>query len=464
MSRLGRIQYESSPLSGRPSLPGSSQSAPAGTLSLLSSADLYISPPPSSFLGNGTTLQDLAKLVKHEAYRRHKRAQCRIRLHRSLISTALHARLIKVCKLSHALLVEQLKGDQKQEFARLYNAIIDVRNSAEMYRRYASLEQDYDPAKEKEAKEDDDKPRELVSFLHDTPLQARDTILSFLSRLRSSPTFLANRLSKLSQQELDSLAKIHNPIDSSDSVIPNRASARGSSSQARTPPQSTVENILTFRRNDALHIMIHSLFANPDGPDSQEEKMRIDVWSTACARLLTDGTKKTDQFLFAVLDTWANLREWPALSNFETCIMTLLQEGAFLLNAEETTNAKGQTVLSKNEFAVEEFHTKGVRMLFEVLDDEPSAGGIPDGVLAFGKAVLDKIEDPKRKRNAEYTLLVKWFFGHYLKEAIVYPEVSGIGKLGDWANELLAPWNHGWTSHFGACEVEDSQAALQQDV
>lgn len=326
--------------------------------------------------------------------------------------------------LGHSLLVEHLKSDQKKEFAVLYNAILDIRSSCDAFRRFALMEEDYD-SKPKNKKDDDDvKPRELVSFLHETPVQARDTILAFLSTVRSSPTFLADRISKLTQQDLETLARIHSPVDVQESVL-GSSSRRAPSSAASTRVISgtPVERLLGFRRNDPLHILIHALFSGVAGTDSVEEKLRTEVWSNVCARFLADSSKKCDQFLFSVLDTWAAMRDWPIKANLETCLMALLQEGNFLLHTEE--GAKPQTEAnSKNSFAAEEFFSRGVRNLFACLDDEPNAGGIPEGVLQFGHAILQKIEDPKKKKSVETFLVCKWFISHYLRDAIQYPEVK----------------------------------------
>src|SRR5690606_20119630 len=176
-----QIQMESSSLGPRPSLPTSSISAPPGVLPLITLSDAYISPAPSTFLDSTTSLQELAHLVKLQNYQKHKQAQCRLRLHRSLVSTALASRFIRIAELGHSLLVEHLKSDQKKDFAVLYNAILDIRSSCDAFRRFALIEEDYD-SKQKNKKEDsDEKPRELVSFLHETPAQARDTVLAFLS-------------------------------------------------------------------------------------------------------------------------------------------------------------------------------------------------------------------------------------------------------------------------------------------
>lgn len=104
--------------------------------------------------------------------------------------------------------------------------------------------------------------------------------------------------------------------------------------------------------------------------------------------------------------------------------MKMLQDGAAVLQLdrqEDTSNDKvRQDLIRKQE---EEFYVSAARSLFQTLDDEPCAGGIPEGILELGHAILEKIEDPKRKKLAEVFIVAKWFFGRYLNTAIQYPEV-----------------------------------------
>jgi hypothetical protein len=124
------------------------------------------------------------------------------------------------------------------------------------------------------------------------------------------------------------------------------------------------------------------------------------------------------------------MREWPAKGNLELYLMSLLQDGAFLLERAEEQSAgikpQAEQRNSKNEIAAEEFYEMAVKRLFEVLDDEPSAGGIPEGVLELGNAIIRKIEDPKKQRAAETFIVAKWFFSKFLTNAIINPEASSI--------------------------------------
>lgn len=188
------------------------------------------------------------------------------------------------------------------------------------------------------------------------------------------------------------------------------------------PSVNPVERLLSFHRNDPLYTLLHSVFAHTSGPDSPEDQRKLDVWSSVCARLITEN--KGETVVLCVMDAWAAMRDWPAAANLEICLMGLLQEGQFLIDrGDESTPAKQPDSRGKHDLLAEEFWKKAERKLFEVLDDEPGAGGIPDGILELGHAILQKIENPKTQRHAAMVILVKWFFNRFLANGIAYPEV-----------------------------------------
>lgn len=289
------------------------------------------------------------------------------------------------------------------------------------------LEPELDSSKTSNS-EDRETPKGLTSFLHEIPVQARDTILSFISMVRTSPSFLANRLGRLSNAELEALVKHHNQPNPHESILPQPSSRRGNSAARSAPVQkslesSPVERLLSFHRNDPLYTLIHTIFANSTGPDSAEDKRRTDVWATTCAKMICEGNGEA--FLLVVMDSWAAMREWPAKHNLEITVMGLLQEGAFLVERGDETNTGNSApdLRGKHDLLAEEFWIKAEKRLFEVLDDEPSAGGIPEGILELGHAILEKIDDPKKQRQAEIMIVVKWFFNRFLTNGIAYPEV-----------------------------------------
>lgn len=372
-----------------------------------------------------TTLEELAHLVRLSTYQERKRAHSRIRLQRSLISTALSARLARCGELAHRTLVDNFRADEKKNFASLYNAIHDVRNSCDATRRYALLEPDLDNGRTNPNGGED--PGTLSTFIHEIPEGARKTLLKFLTQIRTNPDYLASRISSLTPAELSALTVFHQGLEPIDSVLPfhTRTKAHAPSSHRNSAHiPSAVERLLSFQRHDPLSALIHTCFANSAGPDSVEDLRRTDVWATACARLITESKTGTEQFICSVLNVWTAMRDWSGRSNMEWYLMKILEDGAFLLEKAEDqagTRIRVEPRNAKDSIAADEFYTTAVQRLFEIVND-PGAGGIPEGLIELGNAMLRKL-DPKFHFSTRRFLVSKWLFSVFLLNVIIHPEV-----------------------------------------
>lgn len=412
----------------RPPLPVT-MSAPAGRLPRLLPADLssyadsYL--PTAAIPTSATSLAELAHLIRLQGYQEQRKAHSRVRLHRLLVSSALSARLVHCGELAYRTLVDNFRSDDKKGFASLYNALSDVRNSCDATRQYALLEPDLEFGKSKSMQSE--KTLSSSTFLNQVPSKTLDHLLDFISEIRTNPDFLAARISTLSQQELASLTSFRQAMDPIDSVMAmqarNKTTAAHKSNQQGSNP---VERLLSFQRHDPLAALMYTIFANSSGPDSAEDLRRTDVWATTCAKLIKD-TKSGSNFIRTVLDVWAGMREWPGKANLELYLMQVLQDGQFLLEkAEEQAARSGSQPVprsTKDTIAADEFFDKAVKRLFEVVDDEPSAGGIPEGVLEIGNAILRKLDEEKNLRKASQNFFVsRWLFSTFLLNAIIHPE------------------------------------------
>jgi len=378
-----------------------------------------------------TTLEELAHLVRLSNYQERKRSQSRIRLQRSLVSTALSARLARCGDLAHRTLVENFRADDKKSFANLYNAIHDVRNSCDATRRYALLEPDLDIGRSKLDRMDD--PGSFTTFMHEIPDRARDTLLHFLTQIRTNPEFLAGRISNLAASEISALTLFHRGLEPIESVLPFHSRVRGhnpSSNRNSAYMPSAVERLLSFQRHDPLSALIHTCFANSAGPDSAEDLRRTDVWATVCARLIADSKSGAESFICSVLNIWTAMRDWSGRSNMEWYLMKILEDGAFLLEKAEDqagTRIHVEPRNAKDSIAADEFYEAAVKSLFEIVDD-PGAGGIPEGLIELGNAILRKL-DPKRHNATRLLLVSKWLFSVFLINAIIHPEVQNLTLL-----------------------------------
>lgn len=395
---------------------------------LLQDISQYTNPQISAVTDTSdtTTLDELAHLVRLSTYQERKRAHSRVRLQRSLVSTALSARLARCGELAHRTLVDNFRADEKKSFANLYNAIHDVRNSCDATRKYALLEPDLDKGRPHPNGRDDSDC--LSTFMNEIPQRSRETLLNFLTQIRTNPDYLASRIASLTPAELSALTIFHQGLEPIDSVLPFHTRSKGAASSIHRNSShipTAVERLLSFQRHDPLSALIHTCFANSAGPDSVEDLRRTDVWATTCARLITESKPGTDPFICSVLNVWTAMRDWSGRSNMEWYLMKILEDGAFLLErAEEQAGPRihVEPRSAKDTIAADEFYEAAIKGLFEVVDD-PGAGGIPEGLLELGNAILRKL-DPKRHNPTRRFLVSKWLFSVFLLNAIIHPEVG----------------------------------------
>lgn len=345
-------------------------------------------------------------------------------MQRSLVSTALSARLTRCGELAHRTLVDNFRADEKKSFASLYNAIYDVRDSCDATRRYALLEPDFDnnPSNPNSAKEN------LSTFMHEIPQRSRASLLKFLTQIRTNPDYLASRICSLSATELNALTTFHQGLEAVNSTLPFHNRSKGHVSGNNRPSAhipTPVERLLSFQRHDPLSALIHTCFANSAGPDSLEDLRRTDVFAATCARLISEQKTGTEPFICNVLNAWTAMRDWSGRSNMEWYLMKILEDGAFLL--EKAEDQAGTRIhvgprSAKDSIAAEEFYSAAVDGLFEIIDD-PGAGGIPEGLLELGNAMLRKL-DSKLHHTTKRFFVSKWLFSVFLLNVMIHPEVT----------------------------------------
>lgn len=388
------------------------------------------------------TLQELAHVVRLAKYQERKRVNTRICLQKSLICTALSARLTRCGDTAHRNLVESFRKDDKDGFARLYNAIQDVRQSCDELRRYALLEPDGESlptlafgsseslGASTSAAMGHATLGALSPFLHDISSSARDTFMEFLGRLRNDPDYVATRICALSSSELDSFQSFHKGMEPVESVLPfhgRSASRNAATTSSRSSSAPDVQRLMSFQRHDPLSILIHSCFANSAGPDSSEDRRRTDVWATVLARLIQRPGSSSEQFLISVLNIWTTARDWAGKANMEWYLMKILQEGAFILERAEDQHGTRFNLTgwsSCDELAARDFYERAVEGLFEIVDDE-DATGIPDGLLELGNAILQKL-DAHYVENTSRWLVWRCLFFVFLLGVVVHPESYGM--------------------------------------
>ena len=437
--------------------------SPPQDLSGQSASPLPAAPPT---LLPSVSLANLAHLIRLQGCQQRRHSDARVRHYHSAVSTGLSARLVNCGVLATRDLVDYLRVDRKsvfaslgsvmqdgKDFASLHNVMHDIRDSCDLYRRYSLLEPELDSTYgQGKAATAGFAPQSFTTFMDEIPGKARDDFLDLLTEIRTNPDFLASRIASLEQQDLASLTNFGLARDALDPVVsPRGKTARTTQAQQHQhgKPQvpTPVDRLLSFQRHDPLLTLIHTVFASSAGLDTTEDLRRIDIWATTCASLFAEGKAGSDRLVLSILDIWATMGDWASRSRMEFYLMELLQKGQFLLDRLEEShagfnrNAAQRTGLpsmgpASDSTSAEDFYAWAVRRLFEVLEDDQDAVGIPQGAIDIGAMILCKLDNRKNRMAAISLIVRRWFISTFLFNAIKHPEVRKAKSY--WAIEKKA--------------------------
>ena len=291
----------------------------------------------------------------------------------------------------------------------------------------------------------------------------QENILRFLNRIRSETDYVAECLSRLSSTKLVAFTSHYQSGNILDSVLPGRSNMKGQ--RLGKDPGVTPRDLWPreLGQDDPIFILLHGVFDDSLGPGSWEYHQRIEVWATACARVMVGGRRGSDEIVTTTLDAFASLQEWTMKPRLESYLTQVLRKGAFLLESPtnqamnfeesvETRNAKAAVSASN-------FFESSVQGLFTLLADNlPQT--IPLDLRNLMRSMLGKIENSKIRIRAEIFLVSKWFFGTFISNLLVYPEVSCTSysyssRLYD--NIVAEPWHVDDTSRWRYCEKGHSE-------
>ncbi|PGH12995.1 hypothetical protein AJ79_03968 [Helicocarpus griseus UAMH5409] len=376
--------------------------------------------------------------------KQHQEAQKRSllqRLRSFRISICLSSRLLRLGAISHKGLVESFKHGDKSSFISIYNTIHDVRDACDPSSRSSSNNGSNNSTALGHdsllgfsgTSTSDSEIHRPYSFVHQLTPTSREYLLEILTLVRTDPQFLFERIGNLLPSQLSALVSSVHTLEVSDSVFPHASRGRTTqplfSSKRTTTAHSAAfkEHTMGFERTDPLSALIFNVFASSGSADSHEARLRLDLWSSTCAKLVSYGGSSHYSFVGHLLSAWSTSTEWKAKPKFEIYLMDVLQKGAFLLEHPDTPRRLGHDGELPDPLrtgVAEEFFQSAVRDLFEVLDD--SNGGFPLGALEFGNAVLAKLGmTESRKRALEY-IFFQWFFCKFLHNALSFPESNGL--------------------------------------
>ncbi|KAI2733717.1 hypothetical protein CBS147332_732 [Penicillium roqueforti] len=371
------------------------------------------------------SFEDFATRYHQNQRKQAQRKRLEKRLRATKVSIGVSARMVRVGLTAQRGLVEALRHDDKASFVALYHTLQDLQESCSA------------PAPNDGQTEDsmDGEPSlgtdigRFPDFLHQLSPQSRTDFLEILRLVRSDPQFLVDRLQSLSSSQLAAFTSPATALDTNDPAFPSTSRARAQSFLNKSQTQSTAfkDHAYAFERTDPLSVLLFNVFAAPLDPGTSEARLRMEVWSSVCAQLMSNGSSRYYPLIGQILSSWTTDSTWKARSKFELYLMDILQTGAFLLEPIATPPGLDFAMDSLDPMrtdVAEEFFASAVDGLFSVLDDPD--GGFPHAVLQFARAVLRKLNNPETRRRFLEFLFLQWFFSKFLYRALTYPETHGL--------------------------------------
>ncbi|KAK2733630.1 hypothetical protein FQN57_002068 [Myotisia sp. PD_48] len=341
------------------------------------------------------------------------------------LSIHLSTRLRRIVTTAQRGLVESFKLHDKSAFASIYNVIHDIREACESVTGRSTLEHDplfgLVPTSLKTGGSQ--------GFTGKLSADSKTDLLAILTLVRTDSQFLFQCISNLTPSQLSALVS---PVHSLDISSPNPSpdsSSRGQSSFLRrnvAHSSAFKDHALSFERTDPLSLLLCNVYSTTLDPNSSEARLRLDVWSSTCAKLISHGGSGMYGFVGHLLTLWSGFGEWKAKPKFELYLMDILQNGAFLLDHPGSHPADSDADFfdpMTTELA-EQFFITSVQGLFAVLDD--SDGGFPAAVLEIGQAIVNKLGMSESRRRFLGYIFYQWLFCQFIHTAICFPETHGL--------------------------------------
>ena len=448
-AQTGGLDPTSAPLHNEDGHPGHTDVIPEEPL-----ADpIGRSPPAEAHLPSPISLEELARLVELERCQRSRTSSIEADLDNLSLSCGLDRRLISTLSIAYGNLIDQYKTDDQAGFGGLYEACEQLRASCDTARATFSPA-DLDPQKNALSRVD----LESRSSFQMLPIDDQRIIMAFLTRIRTEPDFLSDRISSMSPSELTALTSSYHPAGIDFSVLPNHSHGKTqfySRDSQMMKLSRRMDNLQRFHNQDPLFALLYGVFDSSSRPGSPEHFRRTDIWSTICARNFTEGFNNegkpgSDELAIAALDAFANFQDWGMKPKIETYLMKTLAEGSFLLDPDgQATTFNDPIELHNARAAIAEagFFDKALTDLLGLLTTEPRNQAVPETALAFVHAILCKIEDRRLRLWAKHFIVCRWYFATFISSIVVYPEVSFVILLLLDSSEILGPGSYDDTSY-----------------
>ena len=346
---------------------------------------------------------------------------------RSLLDTCgTNGRFLPIQSHLYRQMVHCFRAEEKMPFAALYSQLLSLRSMCGLGRGVPALSQSGKPL--------DALPMdnfEPLSWIHRLPGHSQPSLLSFLSRLRSDTSFLADCISRLSSSQLINLAKPHRqasilePLASSNASIFSKLDTKGNHRGLSRSSRGLVS--LEQLVQDPLLLLADGLFNTAGLGGPYEARRRLDAWSSVCARIVEDGKPGSNDFCLALIDLFRAPGGPLAIPGLENFLLNLIQKGdsslsidlPSALNSSKAADVQNRDTPTGTSASIQE----AVEPLLDLLLEDHQPYTSPMSSLDLIRAILEKIESPEKKMKARGFFVSRWFCSQFLASAVVTPEV-----------------------------------------
>ncbi|KAL8970901.1 MAG: hypothetical protein Q9183_001308 [Haloplaca sp. 2 TL-2023] len=372
------------------------------------------------------SLARLRNAIHLEHYHRNHAASLHREMRGLTLSFGLNGRLIPSLAIAYRTMADAYQDNDPVGFAKLYQACEHI---SEVCNTHA---QEAVPA----AVTPQTLPEELptpTSWFERLPQEGQSCLLSLISKLRTDKDFLASRISAMSFAEFTAFFSRSHVSSKPQSIfrVPFQRKHDDGQSEFSSQRNSPVVNDLRgLHSGNRFFAMFNGIFSASCNPRTLEYRLRTDVWSTACAKVIVEGKTGSDEFITTVLDAFSETANWRLKPELERYIAEVLQKGAFLLDhsPKESTKFKEplETRNAKAAVATSNFFDKALKDLLRILLDSPALGMLPEGLLELIHCILQDIPNPEMRNRARNFIASKWYLASFVCQALIYPEKYGM--------------------------------------
>ena len=376
---------------------------------------------------SNVSLEELARLVDVERFQKRRAVSATSQLDRQSITCGLNRRLNNTMIIAYGNLIDQYKGDDQAGFAGIYESL-------EKLKRISSEEPlitgGDEIANDSDITWEKSDPEERQPWTYHLPVEDQKCVVEFLIRLRTDPDFLANRIASLEPSELAALTSSYHPAGVDLSVLANHSHGMTqfySQDSQMMKLSRRMDNLQHFHDQDPFFTLIYCLFDTTAAAGSLEYARRNDIWSSTCAKIITDRRPGGDELIIAAADAFMSFENWKLKPQIEVYLQTVLTEGSFLLdplvNAPVNPYESLESKNASHAVRVADFFENALNDLFHLIASVPHKEALPKTAQDFVHSTIRKIQDPQMQLKAKQFLISRWYFASFLSSVLVYPEV-----------------------------------------